>query len=114
MIHEDHSPNTVGARLVRINEDFLHSEGPAGDNRGPGVEMLQQLANILRSTGRMVSVAYLFRSTLATGIKRNDPVGLPKMLDLRLPDLCGHGPSWHEHKGRAGSGFQVVEFDPIT
>jgi hypothetical protein len=39
MIHEHYGPNTFGASLMGIYQNFLNSEGPSDHNRGSGVEM---------------------------------------------------------------------------
>jgi hypothetical protein len=97
-----------------IHQDFLNSKGPSDQNRGPGVEMGEQFADILRPPARMVPVTHLLGLALPTRIERNDSVRFREMLDLGLPDLRRHGPSWHEHEGRTGSCLQIMEFDPVA
>ncbi len=38
-------------------------------------------------------------------------MGGSEVIQLRLPDLCGRSPPWHEHNGRTRPRFQAVELD---
>jgi hypothetical protein len=114
MIHEYEGSDAFSPELVRADESFLHAQRPADDDGGFATQVLEQFANVAPAPRRMVSLRRLLRTTLPARVEGHHPMGRAEVSQLRLPDPRRHSPAGHKHEGRAGSRFQVVEFDAVA
>src|SRR4051812_48482956 len=97
-----------------VEERFKDAEGPCDEHHARGLEMLDQLVQVLCATLDVIARRRNLRIALRARVVGDDAVAPGEVIDLRAPDFGWHQPPGNEDQSFAGASLDEMQAHAVA